>query len=189
MDGQASLWNTATICLEDRPTIDILDIIHVSSYVWSAAKIFHSHREHQEAYAKDGLLRILRGKVGGVISGLRQRATKRGLSKKDRAGIERICGYFEKNRYRMRYHEYLREGYPIATGVIEGACRHLVMDRMCRTGMRWQVVGSQAMLHVRAIHQADQTDAFHDYRARREQTRTRDLRKLLKGYQPFALCG
>jgi len=189
MDGQASLWQTATICLEDRPTIDILDIIHVSSYVWSAAKILHGHREYQEAHARAGLLRILRGKVGGVISSLRQQATKRGLSKKDRAGIARICGYFEKNRYRMRYHEYLRQGYPIATGVIEGACRHLVMDRMCRTGMRWQALGSQAMLHVRAIHQAGQADAFHDYRADQEKTRTRDLRRLLKNYQPLTLCG
>lgn len=189
MDGQASLWNTATLCLEDRPTIDILDIIHVSSYVWSAAKIFHTDREHQEAYTRDWLLRILHGKVGGVISSLRQQATKRRLSQKDRAGIKRICGYFEKNRYRMRYEAYLRQGYPIATGVIEGACRHLVMDRMCRTGMRWQVAGSQAMLNVRAIHQADLNDAFHDHRARQERHRTKNLRRLLKNYTPFALCG
>jgi hypothetical protein len=189
MDGQASLWKTATICLEDRPTIDILDIIHVSSYVWSAAKIFRDHREYQEAHARDWLLRILNGKVGGVISSLRQQATKRKLSKKDRAGIERICGYFEKNRYRMCYDEYLRQGYPIATGVIEGACRHLVMDRMCRTGMRWRVVGSQAMLHLRAIHQANLNDAFHDDRARHQRDRTRNLRRLLKNYTPFTLCG
>jgi hypothetical protein len=189
MDGQASLWDTATICLGDRPTVDILDIIHVSSYVWSAAKIFHNHREHQEAYTKDRLERILRGEVGGVISGMRQQATKLQLSAKDRASINRICGYFEKNRYRMRYDEYLREGYPIATGVIEGACRHLVMDRMCRTGMRWQVPGSQAMLHVRAIHQADLDEAFHAYHARRLRDGTRKLRKLLKNYTPFTRCG
>jgi hypothetical protein len=189
MDGQVSLWNTATLCMEDRPTIDILDIIHVSSYVWKAAKIFHDHREHQEAHAHDWLLRILQGKVSGVISSLRQQATKRKVSKKDRADVERICGYFEKNRYRMRYDEYLRNGYPIATGVIEGACRHLVMDRMCRTGMRWQVAGSQAMLHVRAIHQADRSDDFHNYRAKRERSRTQSLLKLLKDYIPRTLCG
>lgn len=189
MDGQASLWNTATFCLGDRSTIDILDIIHVSSYVWSAAKILESHREHQEAYARDWRLRILQGKVSGVISSLRQQATKRKLSKKDREAIGRICNYFQKNRYRMQYHEYLREGYPIATGVIEGACRHLVMDRMCRTGMRWKVPGSQAMLHLRAIHQADLSDTFHDYRARLERDRIKNLRKLLKNYTPFTLCG
>ena len=102
MDGQVSLWNTATLCLGDQPTVDILDIIHVSSYVWSAAKVFHSHREYQEAFTQERLHRILCGEVGGVISGLRQMATKHQLSKKDRATIERICGYFERNRYRMK---------------------------------------------------------------------------------------
>ena len=110
MDGQASLWDTAAICLDDRATIDILDIIHVSGYVWSAAKLFHSHREHQEAFVQNRLLRILKGDVGGVISGLKQQATKNGLSKKDAASIARICGYFENNRYRMRYDEYLKQG-------------------------------------------------------------------------------
>ena len=193
MDGQASLWETATICLGEGPTVDILDIIHVSTYVWTAAKVFHRHREQQEAFARDRLERILRGEVGGVIKGMREQATKRtlslSLSEEDAAEIERVCAYFGNNRHRMRYGEYLREGYPIATGVIEGACRHLVADRMCRTGMRWELPGAQAMLHLRAIHQAGRADEFHADRARRERDRTRSLRNLLKGYTPFTLCG
>ncbi len=184
-----SLWETANVCLEGRAATDILDIIHVSGYVWTAAKIFHPHREAQEWFTRDRLGRILHGEVSGVISGLRQMATKQELGKKDRAIIERVCGYFEKNRYRMRYDEYLRAGYPIATGVIEGACRHLVMDRMCRTGMRWGPTGSQAMLHLRAVNQADQTTAFHAYRADQERQKTSKFRRLLKSYQPHTLCG
>ena len=53
--------------------------------------------------------------------------------------IRQICGYFEKNKHRMHYNEYLEKGYPIASGVIEGACRHLVKDRLERTGMNWTV--------------------------------------------------
>ena len=87
----------------------------------------------------------------------------------------------------MRYDEYLKKGYPIATGVIEGACRHLVMDRLCRTGMRWTNVGSQAMLHVRAVHQADLGNEFHAYRANQELIKTRKLRDLLKDYIPQTL--
>ena len=68
----------------------------------------------------------------------------------------------------MRYDEYLSQGYPIATGVIEGACGHLVMDRMCRTGMRWGLPGSQAMLNVRAVCQAGLAEEFHAYRADQE---------------------
>jgi len=190
MDGQPSLWNTSAICLgETRTTVDILDIIHVAGRVWEAAKLFHYHREHQEAFARDRLGRILNGQVGGVISGLRQQATKNQVSKKDLAAIERICHYFENNRSRMRYGDYLREGYPIATGVIEGACRHLVMDRMCRTGMRWTRAGSQAMLNVRAIRQAGLADQFHAHHAAVEANKIYRHNDLLKNYQPFELCG
>jgi hypothetical protein len=189
MDGQASLWDTSTLGLGDHVPIDILDIIHVSSYVWKAAKLLHAHREPQEAYARDWLLRILQGKVGGVMAGMRQQATKRGLSRTDRASLERLCNYFAKNRSRMRYDEYLQAGYPIATGVIEGACRHLVMDRFCRSGMRWRPVGSQAMLHLRAIHQANLGSAFHTYLARQHRNKTQHLRRLLKDYQPATLPG
>ena len=190
MDGQASLWDMGDVCAVEGVTpIDILDIIHVSSYVWTAAKIFHAHREHQEAFTRDRLGRILRGDVGGVISGLRQMATKQKLSKADVAAIEVVCGYFEKNRDRMKYDEYLRSGYPIATGVIEGACRHLVMDRLCRTGMRWSVAGSQAMLHMRAVHQADLGKAFHNYRADCHREKLSEYRSLLKDYEPHTLCG
>lgn len=189
-DGQSSLWNTSAICLgETRTAIDILDIIHVAGRVWEAAKLFHSHREHQEAFTRDRLERILNGQVGGVISGLRQQATKNQVSKKDRAAVEGICHYFENNRSRMRYDDYLREGYPIATGVIEGACRHLVMDRMCRTGMRWTRAGAQAMLHVRAVHQAGLADQFHAHHAAVEARKIHPHNDLLKNYQPFELCG
>lgn len=189
MEGQGSLWNTASWCLGEPSAIDILDLIPVSSYVGKAAKILESHREHQEAYPRDWLLRIVPGKGDGVIASVRQSATKRKLSKQDRRGIERICGYFAKHRHRMRYHDYLERGYPIATGVIEGAGRHLVMDRMCRTGMRWKVPGSQAMWNLRAIHQADRGREFDDFLAHANRQKTRVLRPLLQDYIPFALCG
>jgi hypothetical protein len=162
LDGSPSLWEAADACLEefldDRgqsgaggPVIDILDIIHVSGYVWRAAKVFHSHKEHQEAFAYERLLRILRGEVSGVIKGLRRMATEHRLEGRQRRDITTVCNYFEKNAARMRYDEYLREGYPIATGVIEGACRHIITDRMEQGGMRWRLAGAEAMLHVRAV--------------------------------------
>jgi hypothetical protein len=65
----------------------------------------------------------------------------------------------------MRYDEYLRAGYPIATGVIEGACRHLVKDRLERSGMRWTLAGAQAMLDLRALHQSSYWDAFQQHQS------------------------
>jgi hypothetical protein len=191
MDGQASLWDAAHNCLSVPPeeTIDILDILHVSSYVWRAAKVFHPHWQHQEAFARDRLLRILHGEVPGVIGGLRQMATKRGLKGKKLAEIATVCGYFEKHAQRMRYDEYLAAGYPIASGVIEGACRHLVKDRMERSGMRWRLAGAQPMLHVRAVYQSSYWDDFHHDRMAQEQSQLHPNRPLLNHYHPVALAG
>jgi hypothetical protein len=191
MDGQASLWDAADNCLSVPPedTIDILDILHTSSYVWKAAKVLYAQGEQQEAFARDRLLRILQGEVQGVISSLRQMATKRGLKGERRKQIATVCGYFEKHAPRMRYDEYLAAGYPIATGVIEGACRHLVKDRMERSGMRWRLAGAQPMLHVRAVYQSSYWDDFHQNRIAQEQGTLHPHRALLGDYHPVTLAG
>jgi hypothetical protein len=79
--------------------------------------------------------------------------------------------YLENNKAHMRYDEYLAAGYPIGSGVAEGACRHLVKDRMEQTGMRWTMEGAQAMLHVRALYLNDQWEEFLEHRVEQEQTR------------------
>ena len=78
----------------------------------------------------------------------------------------------------MCYDEYLAAGYPIGSGVAEGACRHLVKDRMERTGMRWRVPGAQAMLDLRAVYINGDWDAFQKYRIK-------DERRKLYPYLPL----
>ena len=78
-------------------------------------------------------------------------ATKQGLNKSKGKELAKAVLYFENNRQHMRYDEYLAQGYPIGSGVVEGACRHLVKDRMELTGMRWRVPGAQAILKLRAV--------------------------------------
>ncbi len=187
MDGQKSLWDVADACLESVPhtqTVDILDILHVSQYVWRAAGAFYSDSEQRETFARDRLLRILQGDVRGVITGLRQMATRHGLTGQKHREITVVCGYFENNIRRMRYDKYLREGYPIATGVIEGACRHLVKDRMERSGMRWRLDGAQAMLNVRAVWQSSYWMTFQTYRIKHEQATLHSNRVLIRNYVP-----
>jgi hypothetical protein len=75
----------------------------------------------------------------------------------------------QRNRRFMRYDEYLAAGYPIGSGVVEGACRHLVKDRMEQTGMRWRIAGAQAVLSLRAIYLNDDWDTFHADRIQAEQ--------------------
>jgi hypothetical protein len=194
MDGQPSLWNASDACLAEfikglpkgNALIDILDIIHVSSYVWRAAKVFHASKEHQEAFAEDRLLRILRGEVDGVVTGLRRMATQNQLKGAKKREITTVCNYFEKNTSRMRYDEYLKAGYPIASGVIEGACRHIIKDRMEQGGMRWRLIGAQAMLNVRAVCASSEWDKFGQWRQSEEAKRVHPHRALVSNYRGFA---
>jgi len=84
----------------------------------------------------------------------------------------------------MHYDEYLAAGYPIASGVIEGACRHLVKDRMERTGMRWREPSAGAMLFVRALEVTDLWEPFQIHRQAAERKRLHPHRKLLDDYTP-----
>ena len=86
----------------------------------------------------------------------------------------------EKNKERMRYDEYLAAGYPIASGVIEGACRHLVKDRMERAGMHWTVAGAQAMLEVRSVYLSGQWEEYQAYRIEQETQRLYPHRALVE---------
>jgi hypothetical protein len=196
MDGQVSLWEAAELCLgefveeqkkkaHDVPVIDILDILHVSSYVWKAAKVFHDHKEQQEAFAQERLLMILRGGVASVVKGLRWMATRHNLQGNRLDEIATVCTYFENNTERMRYDEYLREGYPIATGVIEGACRHVIKDRMEQGGMRWTLEGAEAMLDLRAVNASSAAEEFYVWRQQEEAKRVHPHRQLVTGYDGF----
>ena len=95
----------------------------------------------------------------------------RRLNKTDRETVESALTYFDNNRDRMRYDEYLAAGYPIASGVIEGSCRHIVEDRLDGTGMRWELPGAVAMLHTRSIALSDDWNEYHDWRINTEQSR------------------
>jgi hypothetical protein len=196
MDGQPVLWEAADACLDDfleelrqagKPLVqvDILDIMHVSSYVWKVAKAFYSHKEHQEAFAQERLLRILRGEVAGVITGIRRMASQRNLAGQALKAVSTACNYLEKNAQRMRYDEYLQAGYPIASGVIEGACRHVIKDRMEQGGMRWTLAGAEAMLNVRSVCASSEWEEFGTWRQAKEATRVHPHRALVKHYQGF----
>ncbi len=171
MDGQHSLWDAAQRDLPDGAT-EILDLLHVTPRLWKAAYLFHPEGSASAAqFVRSRVLRVLKGEVPSVVRGLRQMATRSGLTGRKRKQLERICQYFENHRSRMRYHEYLAAGYPIATGVIEGACRHVVKDRLERAGMQWVFEGAQAMLDLRTIHLSDQWDKFQAHRIENETAR------------------
>lgn len=172
-DGQQSLEADRQAYLPvDAATVDVLDLMHVLPRLWEAAHVFHREGSVAAgAFVRARLLRVLRGEVSGVVKGLRRMACTHRLRGAKRQRLDKACVYLKKNEHRMRYDEYLKAGYPIATGVIEGACRHVIKDRMERAGMRWRVPGAQAMLQLRAIHANGDWDTFQQYRIARETER------------------
>jgi hypothetical protein len=116
-----------------------------------------SYREgskEAEAFVETYLRKPLEGKANRVI-GIRQMATKRDLSPSKWDKVEDCLTYFAARADYMKYDGYLAAGYPIGSGVVEGACRHLVKDRMEQAGMRWRIAGAQAILSLRAIYVND----------------------------------
>ena len=169
-DGEPALWDEWLEWLGD--TFGILDIFHVLERLWGAAYCFHAEGSREaEAFVTARLRMLLEGRVRGVISGLRQMGTKHGLKGSKARALSVVANYLENNQDFMRYDEYLAAGYPIGSGVAEGACRHLVKDRLEQTGMRWTVTGAQAMLHLRATYLNGDWEAFYEYRIQQEQRR------------------
>ena len=128
----------------------ILDIIHVVEYVWKAGRVFHREgRPELTHWAWTRVRSILEGKATRVAASMRRAATVAGFSKDTRKPVDKCADYLVKYAPYLHYDRYLAAGYPIATGVIEGACRHLVRDRMELTGARWRLVGAEAVLKLR----------------------------------------
>jgi hypothetical protein len=183
-DGQESLWQARQDHLPARNTTDILDLLHVTPRLWQAAHVFYPEGSAAaEAFARERIVRVLRGEVTGVVQGLRRMGTQWALKGSKKKTLGQVCAYLLKNRERMRYDEYLAKGYPIASGVIEGACRHLVKDRMERAGMHWTPVGAQAMLDVRSTYVNGDWEEYQAYRIQRETSRLYPHRYLAEGPQ------
>ena len=165
-DGQASLaTDRQTYLPEDEHTLDILDLMHVLPRVWEAAHVFYAEASAEAAaFVRHHLLRILHGEIGSVLTSWRSKAARQGLAGAKKKNLRTLCAYLAKNKYRMRYDEYLRLGCPVATGVIEGACRHVIKDRMERAGMRWKIPGAQAMLNLRTIYANTDWTAYQEFR-------------------------
>lgn len=170
MDGETKLRDLQE--LKISRAIGILDIWHVTEYLWELAYCFYREgSDEAAAFVESYLRKLLEGKVNRVIGGIRQMATKRALPQSKWDKVEDCLCYFAARSDYMKYDEYLAAGYPIGSGVVEGACRHFVKDRMEQAGMRWRIVGAQVILTLRAIYINDDWEAFHAYRIRTEQRR------------------
>jgi hypothetical protein len=156
-------------------TITILvDFIHVLEYLWKVGWCFHRPRDPAiEGWVTARALDILRGDTAGVIAVIKDLAVRhppRPGGDHDRL-IRATVSYLTHKQPYLNYPRALAGGWPIATGVIEGACRHLVQDRMGITGARWGLLTAEAILALRAIKANGDLDAYWTYHLQQEHHR------------------
>jgi hypothetical protein len=188
-DGQEALWQACAESVADPERVEVLDLLHVTPRLWQAARLLYGEQGKEVVpFVRQHVTQVLQGRVKAVIRALRRLAAVRGLKGMKKQALNRICGYLRKNRARMRYDEYLATGHPIASGVIEGACRHLIKYRMERAGMHWTPEGAQAMLDLRSVWIAGQWEAFQQNRIGRERERLYPHRDIVAGEAFFALA-
>lgn len=153
-DGQEDLLRQVTAAAE-RYKVEVVviqDFIHVLEYLWKAAHaLFPDTPAEREQWVMERAMAILEGRAHDVAVGLRRAATRKQLGEAARKPVDKAADYIDNNRERLRYDQALAQGLPIATGVIEGACRHLVKDRMDLTGARWGLARAEAILKLRSL--------------------------------------
>jgi hypothetical protein len=155
----------------------VIDFIHVLEYIWKAAWSFFDKGEPAaEEWVADQARNILHGKASQVAAGIRRRATTYGYSAAERAGADECARYLDNKKDYLGYATALGKGWPIATGIIEGACRHIVKDRMDITGARWGLEGAEAILKLRAVIATGDFDAYWRFHLRREHERIHHAR-------------
>lgn len=150
----------------------ILDFIHANEYLWKAANsLFGEQGPQRDPWVRKQTLHILSGQTDQVIAHLRTLAEHSKRTKAQCKALETAANYFQRNLAYMRYQHYLAQGWPIASGVIEGACRHLVKDRCELSGMRWTKDGAENLLRLRAVAENGDWDAYHHFRRQQRHQR------------------
>lgn len=168
IDGDAALSAQLAAALPDFT--QVLDIIHVLGYLREAVKAVHGGWDApgSEDHLREQLELLLEGKTQTVIDELLARADKMGLTGYRRQPVDDAVRYFRNHEDSMRYDLYLARGWPIATGVVEGACKHVVRGRLDGSGMKWTRTGAQGMLQLRTVRINGDWDDYQRYLRRRQ---------------------
>jgi hypothetical protein len=165
----------------------LVDLIHVLEYLWKAAYAFHGDgSKDAEQWVQQRLMWLLQGEAAKVSDNLRRNARDAKLESAALKPVTKCLRYLRGVRDYIAYDRALAAGLPIATGVIEGACRYLVKDRMERTGARWSLVGAEAVLRLRALRASGDFDDYWAFHLEREHERNH-LRRYADGQVPSPL--
>jgi hypothetical protein len=171
MDGALKLWLLIEKVLKGVRYVGILDIIHVTEYLWKVGNgLYGECTSEGKKWVYDNLVMILKGRVVWVIGGLKRILRENKLKASQRQVILVAIRYFENHQKWMRYDEYLKAGYPISSGVVESACGHTVKNRMEGCGRRWSVEGAESILLLRSLYSSGDWDDYWNFHMRLEKS-------------------
>jgi len=161
----------------NTPVTIICDFIHVLEYLWRAAWSFHPEADPAAGHwVRRHARAILDGHATTIAASIRHQAATATLSHAKRATAATTADYLDRKAPYLDYPTALAAGWPIATGIIEGACRHLVKDRMDITGARWNPAGAEAILQLRTLHANGDFNQYWAYHLNQEHNRTHTTR-------------
>ncbi len=150
----------------------LVDFIHVLEYLWKAGwSFFATGDPDAEVWVTDKARKVLAGKTSDVATGIRRRATYNHYDTTERKGADTAADYLDAKAPFLDYATALAAGWPIATGVIEGACRRLVKDRMDITGARRGLDGAEAVLTLHAVITNSDFDDYWQFHLAQERHR------------------
>ncbi|MEV4250278.1 hypothetical protein AB0J63_43600 [Streptosporangium canum] len=155
----------------------VVDFVHVAEYVWKAAWSLHTPEDPAaERWVAIQLPAILSGRLGETLTELRRQARTAGLDSDQRKGLETCVKYLTAKRAYLDYAGALAAGWPIATGIVEGACRHLIADRLNITGARWGLDGAEAVLNSRTVISNGDFERYWTFHLQQEHQRVHQAR-------------
>jgi hypothetical protein len=170
IDGALKLWKLAERHFPNA--VHILDLMHVLGYLRGAVAAQYPDDDKARSVLLSAYLRlVLSGNVDSVIKSLRIRLSKNKWRGQRRKDVQAAITYFHNHRAYMKYDQYLAAGYPVATGVIESACKHIAKTRMDRAGAQWRIAGAEPVLKLRCIKASGQWHQFCQIRKQEERKR------------------
>lgn len=159
-DGAPWIWNIADE--QFHGATQIVDLYHAREHYWNVAKAVFSDDAKMNQWCKSRRDELDAGKVEDVIAAIKTLAAS---SEKGKDVCEREIGYFEKNKNRMRYDEFRRQGLFVGSGVVEAGCRSVIGQRLKQSGMRWTVNGANSVIALRCSFFSNRWEDFWEYRA------------------------
>jgi hypothetical protein len=154
----------------------IIDIIHVSEYVWDAATAtLGENSKLRTDWVRKVLEDLLDNKTDKVIQDFILIIDKANLSENKQKQVNKAITYFTNHKHKMDYKTFIKKGYPVSSALVESACGHLIKERMEQSGMRWSSDGAQNIMDLRAVKLNEDMEDFRDFVIKYEHKKIQNL--------------